>query len=154
MTIDNINNDILLISVKPQYATKIFSGEKTIELRKSAPKKAGKNSYIIIYVTAPVKEIWGICKIENIITENPNSLWRNFGDKTGISESEFKNYYGENKKAFGIKLKDVSKLFKYSIKLDILKSLFPEFMPPQTYCYIDKNTIKYSKLKELILANQ
>ena len=60
------NKDLLIISVKPKYAEKILRGEKTIELRKCAPKKVGKDDYILIYVTAPVKELWGIYKIEKI----------------------------------------------------------------------------------------
>ena len=144
------NKDLLIISVKPEYAIKILKGEKTIELRKCAPKKVGKNGYILIYVTAPVKELWGIYKIENIIKENPNTLWENFGEKTGITKLEFNNYYKENKSAFGIQLKEVRNLFKHSIKLDNLKNLIPGFMPPQTYRYIDTDLINYSSLKKLI----
>ena len=43
--------NLLLISIKPQYARKIFDGKKTIELRKSSPKRAGENSFMLIYVT-------------------------------------------------------------------------------------------------------
>ncbi|MEC3905539.1 ASCH domain-containing protein [Tamlana sp. 2201CG12-4] len=144
------SKDLLIISVKPEYARKILKGEKTIELRKCAPKKAGKDDYILIYVTAPVKELWGIYKIENIIKEKPITLWENFGEKTGITKQEFNNYFKENKNAFGIQLQEVKNLFKHSIKLDNLKNLIPGFMPPQTYSYIDSNLINYSSLKELI----
>ncbi len=144
------NNDILIISVKPEYARKILKGEKTIELRKCAPKKVGKNDFILIYVTAPVKELWGVYKIENIVKENPNILWENFGEQTGISKQEFYDYYKENKSAFGIQLQEVKNLIKHSIHLERLKNLIPGFMPPQTYSYIDKSIINYSSLKELI----
>jgi predicted transcriptional regulator len=145
-----MNNNLLIISVKPEYARKILKGEKTIELRKCAPKKVGKDGYILIYVTAPIKELWGIYKIENIIKENPNTLWDNFGKQTGITKQEFNDYYKENKNAFGIQLQEVKNLFKHSIKLDSLKNLIPGFMPPQTYSYIDKRIINFSSLKELI----
>jgi predicted transcriptional regulator len=144
------NNNLLIISVKPEYARKILKGEKTIELRKCAPKKVGKDGYILIYVTAPIKELWGVYKIQNIIKENPNTLWENFGKQTGITKQEYNDYYKENKNAFGLQLKEVKNLFKHSIKLNSLKNLIPGFMPPQTYSYIDKNIINYSSLKELI----
>lgn len=144
------NKKILIISVKPKYAEKILKGEKTIELRKCAPQKVGKNDYILIYVTAPVKELWGIYKIENIIKESPNTLWTNFGEKTGITELEFNNYYKETSRAFGIELIEVKNLLKHSIKLENLKNLIPGFMPPQTYSYIDTNLINYKSLKSLI----
>lgn len=145
-----LNNNLLIISVKPEYARKILKGKKTIELRKCAPKRVGKDDYILIYVTAPVKVLLGVYKIENIIKENPNTLWENFGKQTGITKQEYNDYYKENKNAFGIQLQEVKNLFKHSIKLDSLKNLIPGFMPPQTYGYIDKNIINYSSLKELI----
>lgn len=148
---DNFDNDLLLVSIKPQYAEKIFKGEKTIELRKSAPRQAGKDSYMLIYVTAPVKELWGVCKIENIIKENPKTLWDNFGKETGVSKKEFYDYYQKNNYAFGIQLKEVRNLLKGSVNLKSLKSLIPGFMPPQTYAYIDWSIIDNSLLKELFV---
>ena len=147
------NKKLLLISVKPEYAIKILNGEKTIELRKCAPKKVGKDGLILIYVTSPIKEIWGIYKIESIIKENPNTLWKNFGEKTGVTKHEFYEYYKENNNAFGIQLREVKKLIKHSIKLDNLKNLIPGFMPPQTYSYIDCDLINFSSIKELISSN-
>lgn len=144
------NDDLLLISVKPEYAEKILTGEKTIELRKCAPKKVGKDGYILIYVTAPVKQLWGIYKIANIIKDKPDNVWEEFGEQTGITKQEFNNYYKENKSAFGIQLLEVKNLFKHSINLNNLKKLLPGFTPPQTYRYIDKNQINYSSLKELL----
>jgi predicted transcriptional regulator len=139
MSSENFNNELLLISVKPQYARKIFSGEKTVELRKSAPRKANKDSLLLIYVTSPVKELWGVCKIDEIISNNPMDLWDEIGDKTGISKKEYRAYYKESNNAYGIKLKDVIDFLESPIKLDLLKDLIPGFAPPQTYRYIDKN---------------
>jgi len=133
------NNQLLLISVKPQYARKIFSGEKTVELRKSAPRKANKDSLLLIYVTSPVKELWGICKIDEIISNNPMDLWDEIGDKTGISKKEYSAYYKKSNNAYGIKLKDIKNFLDNPIKLTLLKDLIPGFAPPQTYRYIDKN---------------
>ncbi len=144
------HNHLLLISVKKEYATKILKGEKTIELRKCAPKRVGKDGHILIYVTAPTKELWGVYKIENIIKETPSTLWKNFGEQIGITKQEFDDYYKENKKAFGIQLLKIKILTEHSIKLDNLKNVIPNFMPPQTYSYVDKSIINYSSLKELI----
>lgn len=139
MSSENFKNELLLISVKPQYARKIFSGEKTVELRKSAPRKANKDSLLLIYVTSPVKELWGFCKIDEIISNNPMDLWDEIGDKTGISKKEYRAYYKESNNAYGIKLKDIENFLESPIKLDLLKDLIPGFTPPQTYRYIDSN---------------
>ena len=150
MKINSQDDSLLLISIKPQYAKKIFNGEKTVELRKSAPRKVSKGSYLLIYVTSPIKELWGVCKIENIIKDNPKLLWQSIGKKTGISKQEFQDYYKENNNAYGIELKEVKNLLKNSIKLDSLKNMIPGFMPPQTYRYIDREFISNNKLIELI----
>lgn len=148
---ENKNNSLLLISIKPQYAKKIFKGEKTIELRKSAPLRAGINSYMLIYVTSPVKELWGICKIAGIIKDKPEIIWEKFGKKTGITKEEFDNYYEETNNAFGIELKEVKSLLGHTINLEKLKKIIPGFNPPQTYRYIDNDLINHNDLKELFI---
>ena len=145
------NQSILIISVKPKYARKILTGEKTIELRKSTPKKIVEKNLLFLYVTAPVKEIWGVYEIEKILKDTPESFWELYGNKTGISETVFKNYFLKSKNAYGIQLKEVKKLANLSIKLSDLKKVLPNFMPPQTYSYIDSDIINYKFLKELIL---
>ncbi len=147
---DISQNNILLISVKPEFAEKIISGEKTIELRKSAPRKVSKENYILIYVTSPVKELWGICKINNIIKDNPKSFWENYGSKTGVTEAQYNEYYKTSKNAYGIELKEIRNFSKYSIELKNLKKAFPNFMPPQTYTYIKRDEINFSVLKQIL----
>ena len=47
----------IILSIHPKWAAKIYSGEKTIEVRKSFPKQNVNKVYI--YETAPVKKITG-----------------------------------------------------------------------------------------------
>lgn len=143
------NNDLLIISVKPKYAEKIIEGKKTIELRKCAPKRVSKNDRLLLYVTSPVKELWGLYKIKEIIVEEPKKFWELYGHKTGISENEFENYYKNSSKAFGIEIVEIQNYMKYSIKLNSLRKLIPGFMPPQTYSYIRKNIINIKALKDI-----
>lgn len=51
----------VLISIKPQWCEKITSGEKTIEVRKTAPKEVPFKGYI--YCTKP-KNKWSLCDYE------------------------------------------------------------------------------------------
>lgn len=148
----NKNQNILVISVKPEYARKILSGDKTVELRKSAPQKVGVNDFLFLYVTSPVMELWGIYKIENIIKDTPQNLWEGYGSETGITKTEYTNYFINSKKAYGIQLKEVKSFYNLSIKLDDLKKVIPGFMPPQTYSYINSEIINYKFLKSLIAS--
>ncbi|MDN3594210.1 hypothetical protein [Zunongwangia endophytica] len=141
---------ILLISVKPEFAEKILIGKKTIELRKSTPKKVNKENYILIYVTSPIKELWAICKINNLIKEDKKTFWNKYGSKTGITKYQFNEYCKTNENAFGIELKEIKNFSKYSIELKDLKKAFPNFMPPQTYSYIKSDEINFSVLKQIL----
>ena len=51
----------ILLSIKPEWAEKIYNGEKTIEWRKSRPRIDRNNHHtrVYIYETAPVKRITG-----------------------------------------------------------------------------------------------
>ena len=49
-----IKRKYLFIAVKPEYANKLISGKKDIELRKMKPN-VQPGDYVIIYASAPVK---------------------------------------------------------------------------------------------------
>lgn len=142
---------ILLISIRPRYAEKIFDGTKTIELRKSKPLKSSQNSYVLIYVTSPVMEIWGVCKIEGIVKDEIKVFWKKFGEQTGITKEEYKSYYNEKSNAFGIKLKDITKVNNKKLSLKYLREIIPGFSPPQTYKYLNSEIKKHKDLKDLFL---
>lgn len=124
----------LLISVKPEFANKIISKHKLIELRKNMPK-AQIGDFVLIYSTVPDKAIIGFARIENIIERSPNTMWNEFSDKLGIDKFRFDEYYLNYKRAIGLELSYVCKL-KTRISLKDIKSMYPKFSPPQTYRYI------------------
>lgn len=53
----------LFIAVKPEYANKLISGQKDIELRKMRPH-IQPGDYVIIYASAPVKAVIGFGKVK------------------------------------------------------------------------------------------
>jgi predicted transcriptional regulator len=124
----------LFISIKPEFANKIISNYKLIELRKSKPSsKAG--DFVIIYSTVPDKSVIGFAKITRIIEATPDFMWNEHSDVLGIDKHRFFKYYRNSKKAIGIELSCICKL-KTSISLNNIKSIYPRFSPPQTYKYI------------------
>ena len=61
----------VLMSIKPVYAKLIKSGQKTIELRRIAPKvKSG--DILVIYESSPVKRVTAFCEIEAMVVTEPN----------------------------------------------------------------------------------
>ena len=134
----------LFISIKPEFANKILSRNKRIELRKNKPN-AQIGDYVLIYSTQPRKSVIGFAKIKNIIDCNPNDMWNNNSSYLGIDKKRFFEYYKDYNKAIGIELSDVFKL-KISIPLHEIKDTYPKFSPPQTYKYISYFTaLKFYK---------
>lgn len=139
---------ILILSIKPKYADKILDGTKTIELRKSLPKKVGKGSPLLIYVTTPEKSIQAICEIDSIIDSTPNDLWEIVKESAGISKVEYNKYYNKNKRASAIFLRNIER-FEVPIDLTQIRSKIPNFSPPQTFKYVS-----FLDIQESILEHQ
>lgn len=131
---------VLVVSIKPEFANKIFSGEKTIELRKATPN-VQKGDIIIIYVTNPVKAFKGIGKVEEIVQGTPKVIWKNYSKSSGISKETFFDYYSNAYKAVGILLCDIQELESEISLNDIILHL-PKFSPPQTFKYSSKAEIQ------------
>ncbi len=49
----------ILLSIHPNWAELIYSGEKQVEWRKSIPNTADKNTRVYLYETYPVRKITG-----------------------------------------------------------------------------------------------
>lgn len=120
----------VLLSIRPEYVEKIFSGEKTHEFRRTVWKKQGVDS-VIIYCTAPVKKIVGEFKIDKIIKDDPVKLWNLDPDKTGIDRESFLEYFWDKKEGYAIKIGATK---KYEKPIDLLYYGFKN--APQSFVYI------------------
>lgn len=58
----------VLLSIKPEYAQKIFAGEKKYEYRKRIFKRNDVDM-IVVYVTKPVGKVVGEFEIAEILEE-------------------------------------------------------------------------------------
>lgn len=128
---------VMLISIKPEFVEKIFNGSKSIELRKSTPK-VSSGDIIVIYCTFPVKSIVGYCVVDQVIKMSPNLLWEKYNKLLGIDKKRFLIYYENVTTAIGIKLTKRS-LLEQKISLEAVRNIIPNFHPPQTFRYYDKD---------------
>lgn len=117
-----------LISIRPGYADAIFSGSKTVELRRRIPPIA-KGIKLWIYVTKPVGAVLGVAEVDEIVTGTPAEVWERCNGSTGIDRSDFDRYFDASENAFGLVLVNVRKGLPAS--MDTLKKLRPGFHPPQ-----------------------
>lgn len=81
----------ILLSIKPEYANKIFDGQKRYEYRKRIPKK--EVSKIIVYSSAPEQAVIGEIKVIKTLKMKPTLLWNSTKANAGISRSKYRKYF-------------------------------------------------------------
>ena len=121
----------ILLSVQPQHAERIFSGEKTVELRRVRPG-VRPGSKVIIYVSAPESSLSGAFMVSEVYQSAPSTLWAEIGDKSGLSRAAFRRYFAGASRAYGIGIRE-SWRFVQPISLSELRERIPGFHPPQSH---------------------
>lgn len=121
----------VLLSIKPEYANKIFSGEKKFEFRKKAFRNIEVNT-IVVYSTMPVGRIIGEFTIKKIHQDSPETIWNRTKLFSGIEESFFNKYYRGKDLAVAIEI-DKSFLYEESINP---KEEYENFTAPQSFMYL------------------
>lgn len=129
------DRDEILISLKPRYAAEMFSGDKTVELRKRRPK-VEIGTVVWIYVTTPVSAIRGYATVIHIETGTPALIWKTFGGKTGVSKSEFDQYFSSSRTAHALVLANVMEM-KRVLPLNRIRELVGNFHPPQFFYHLN-----------------
>ena len=132
-----MSKNAVLLSIRPEYAKKIFDGTKTVELRRTCPR-VKEDDLVLVYVSSPVKALVGFLKVSHIIKETPEKLWLLVGSHAGVSKREFENYYSGASVGFGLYIDRVRRL-KKPVSLEQLKARWPGFLAPQSYRYVVRN---------------
>ncbi|SOD19766.1 hypothetical protein [Pedobacter xixiisoli] len=120
----------VLLSIKPEYAFKIFEGTKKFEFRKVIFKKPNIKT-VVVYASSPVQQVIGEFEIDTILSFDPDSIWNLTKKYSGITKDFFDEYFADRDIAHAIKIKNT---IKYSEPLSI-KDAF-NAVPPQSYMYI------------------
>lgn len=132
--------NILLLSIRSQYASMIFEGNKKVELRRVKPRQLHSEDLIIVYATSPKKAIIGVLEVEKIIEDSPKNLWNIVQEKAGIDHDKFREYYKNSSTGFAIFLKNYAS-FDEPITLEKLRQKWSGFRPPQCYHYLGKQEV-------------
>lgn len=121
----------VLLSIKPEFVEKIFSGEKRYEYRRTIFKKDVES--IIVYATKPEGKIVGELLIEYIINDSPEYIWSTTKKHSGISHSFFQEYFGDKKEGYAIK---IARVIQYDVPYDPTLN-DKNFRAPQSFCYVE-----------------
>jgi predicted transcriptional regulator len=119
----------VVLSIKPEFANKIFDGTKKFEFRKAIFKNE-KIKTVIVYSSSPVQQVIGEFEIERIINHDIDTLWSLTHHESGITEDYFYKYFADRLEGFAIQIKKVK---KYRTP-KCLRTDFNLF-PPQSFAY-------------------
>lgn len=120
----------VVLSIKPEFANKIFDGSKEFEFRRAIFKNKNVKS-IIVYSSSPVQKVIGEFDIAEIFNDNLDELWQLTKDQSGITEDFFYEYFTNKEKGFAIKIKNKR---KYKTPKCLRKDY--NLNPPQSFAYI------------------
>lgn len=118
----------ILISIKPEYAKRILSGEKMYEYRKRVPADV---KTVVIYATAPVKKIVGEFSVDNVLSMAPEELWNRTHLQSGITQEKFFRYFHGVSIAHALSIKEV---IEYESPFDLSEVKIKR--APQSWQYI------------------
>lgn len=120
----------VLLSIKPEYAIKIFEGSKKFEFRKSVFKNLDIRT-VVVYASSPIQMIIGEFTIAEIIEDSPDVLWEKTKLHSGITKEFFDEYFLNKNRAFAIKVKDANRY-----KMPLMLSDFDLNFAPQSFVYL------------------
>jgi predicted transcriptional regulator len=119
----------VVLSIKPEFAFKIFDGTKKFEFRKAIFKN-DKIKTVIVYASSPVQQVIGEFEIEKIINKDLDTLWGLTQKFSGITEDYFYQYFANREDGYAIQIKK-------AIRYKQPKCLRADYnlLPPQSFAY-------------------
>lgn len=130
----------VLLSIKPEFSSKILNGEKKYEFRKQKPKSDIER--VFIYESFPTKNIVGWFSIKRILSGSPKEIWKKCKALGGIEKDKYFTYCNGKKIIHAF---EIDKINKFDSPINPYE-IYSEFKPPQNFSYVDDASI--SKMME------
>ena len=119
----------ILLSIKPEYANRIFAGTKKFEFRKRIAKQ--NVDRIIVYSSCPEQKVIGEVEVVETLCAKPALLWETAKEEAGIAKDKFDAYFAGCNRAYAYK---IGKISKYDNPKEL--NAFGIKCPPQSFMYI------------------
>lgn len=124
----------VVLSIRPVFASAIFSGEKTVELRRVRPLwEPGTVAYV--YATSPRKAIIGQFTCGEIHSDDIDSLWHTYGEASSLSEEDFRTYFADVEVGHAIEVSSKT-AWSSALTLAEIANELGAFRPPQFYAEV------------------
>lgn len=121
----------VLLSIKPEFAEKIFRGVKRYEFRKALFKNRNVKK-VMVYASAPISKVIGEFEIDDILELEKELLWKQTKKHSGIPKDYFDEYFSGREIGYAIKIRK-SRLYRNP--LDLYRHFNVKY-PPQSFMYL------------------
>lgn len=139
-----------LISLEERFAEGILNGDKLVELRRR-PMRVPVGTTIWMYAKVPVGMVVGSAQVQSLQSLAPATLWKKYGDVSGLGRAEFFDYFSGLARGFALVLGNPTRLQR-PIPLERLRSLNDGFQPPQFFHHLASDGVLLSALCEAATA--
>lgn len=140
---------ILVLSIRDPHAQNILQGTKLVELRRMRPR-VGEGDIVLIYAPRSIMALVGGFVVKKVIATQPAKLWRLVGSVSGLTKTQFMDYYSGTSLGFGICIEKAWRLEK-PVSLAVLKQTWSKFSPPQGFRYLRADEVRKVKSSSLDL---
>jgi predicted transcriptional regulator/DNA-binding XRE family transcriptional regulator len=123
----------VVFSIHPGHASKILTGEKTVELRRRFTEELTPGGLAFIYSTSPTRALTGVAKIHDVQRLKLPDLWKQHRSSFCVRKDDFENYFAGLERGYAIILKSAQPLPR-PISLQELRDRCG-FAPPQSFRY-------------------
>ncbi len=126
--------NVILLSIRPEYARLIYDGRKRFEYRKVVPRYVGTGDVVLLYETAPVQKITGyfipLCVYRNIEIMR---LWEISWQVAGITLKNYQSYFKGKSRVNAFEIGEFRE-FREPANLEEVGIIHP----PQNFCYVKR----------------
>ncbi len=131
------SNAHALISLEDRFAEGILNGTKLVELRRRSMRlEAGTTVWF--YVKVPIGQVIGSARVHSTLALAPSTIWRRYGDVSGLCRAEFFEYFAGVDRAFALVLNQPKRL-EAGVSLQALRTLKGSFQPPQFFQHLEED---------------
>lgn len=120
----------VLLSIKPEFAEKIFDGTKKFEFRKSIFKNTDVQK-VVVYASSPVQQVIGEFTIDSILNDDVDTIWEQTARYAGITRDFYLSYFAHKEKAYAIKIRKTKRYAKARRLSD-----YNLQVAPQSFAYV------------------
>jgi predicted transcriptional regulator len=131
-----LNTKYLLISIRSEYAEKLLSSQKTIELRRKFPAHIPPNTPFLIYSSRGDQAVVAKGTVTRVMELGLSELWQRAKDHASVTKSAFNEYFDGLEQGFAIFVENVVRT-KSQTSMTLLKSKF-NIVPPQSFRYLSE----------------